>query len=460
MVLSLSQATDVATPAEVREGASVYLDAVPATTFQHDNQAQHRRISLDLREESGFAELRRMDLLWPELSAIEQRAWLDRIDMMLPPCDVDKTELSLLPGGAVALRSPTELLVCDPVEATVFNQAEVKQLRRLLRGRADVTTLFHIGRGVMQHRRMPKQLPPQAVSVVPNAGKLPIRIGFSGPALIQWGHHGAVARPLVEASGLLALAVSLAAAPRTGSGPGLIRGGSVIVAATWRATDVEDRCRLLSVALMEHLSDLVADTVCDELRHDLMEACVDGPESLVARIAKALAVLPTCFTADPDALPGTPPSVWRQAMDYIREAPHPRALLGLDSLIDPLAMIRSLRDSLEHAEVMAFDATGDTVLGGPVALHSDAALFLARKAGPAGRLAVAIPSPISPLDLYALIHEVALVSQARIIAVAPCWGFCHRIGPHGEESGNAGWFGMGVGLDEVDHLLGDFECDA
>jgi hypothetical protein len=191
-----------------------------------------------------------------------------------------------------------------------------------------------------------------------------------------------------------------------------------------------------------------------------MEACAEGPDSLVARVAKALAVLPTCFAADPDALPGAPPVVWRQAMAHIRDAPHPRALLGLDNLIDPLAAIRSLRDSLEHAEVMAFDQDGEIVLGGPVALHSDAALFLARSAGPLGRLGVTIPTPVSPLNLYALTHEVALVSRARIIAVAPGWGFCHRIGPNGKESGNAGWFGMGVGLDEVDDLLGDIELDA
>jgi hypothetical protein len=261
-------------------------------------------------------------------------------------------------------------------------------------------------------------------------------------------------------SGLLALAASLAAAPRTQGGPGLIRGGSVIGADTWQAADVEDRCRLIVVALLEHLSDLVVDTTCDELRCGLMEACAEGPDSLVARVAKALAVLPTCFAADPDALPGAPPAVWHQAMAHIREAPHPRALLGLDNLIDPLVAIRSLRVSLEHAEVMAFDQDGEIVLGGPVPLHSDAALFLARSTGPLGRMGVIIPTPVSPLDLYALTHEVALVSRARIIAVAPGWGFCHRIGPNGEESGNACWFGMGVGLDEVDDLRGDIELDA
>lgn len=454
MVVSLSHAPGAARPAEAMAFALAGLDAFPNTTFQHHNQAADQRIGLDLRTNAGFAELRRMNSLWPELSPAEQRGWLDRTEIMLPPCEIGKTESALLPGGAVALRSPTETLVCDPVEVAVFNQAEVKQLRRLLRGRGDVTTLIHSGDGATLHRRVPKHLPPQAVSIVPNAGRLPFRVGFSGPVVIQWGHHGAVARPLVAVSGLLGLAVSLAAAPRVDAGPGLI------VAEAWQAADAKDRCQLIAVGLMEHLSDLVADTVCDELRFGLMEACVEGPESLAARIAKALAVLPTCFAADRGALPGTPPAVWRRAMAHILDAPHPRALLGLDNLVDPLAAIRSLRDSLEHAEVMAFAEDGDTVLGGPVALHSDAALFLARSAGPLGRLGVTIPAPVSPLELYALTHEIALVSWARIIAVAPAWGFCHRIGSDGEESGNAGWFGMGVGLDEVDDLLGDVELNA
>jgi hypothetical protein len=452
MVMSLSHAPDAVPQPEAVEGASGHLDAIPESTYQRGNQTADQRIRLDFRSNAGFAQLRRMTQEWPELSATEQQAWLDRTDIMLPPCAIGKAEVAILPGGAVALRSPGEMLVCDPVEAAVFNQAEVKQLRRLLRGRSDVTSLLHTANGVTLHQRVPKLLPPQAVSIVPNLGKLPFRLGFSGPGIIQWGHHGAVVRPLVEVSGLLALAVSLAAAPRSGN--------SVIVAEAWQATDAVDRCRLIAVALMEYLSDVVVGTICDDLRFDLMDACCDGPESLAARIAKAVAVLPTCFAADRDALPGTPPPVWRQAMEYIRNAAHPRALLGLDNLIDPLAVTRSLRDGLEHAEVMAFDADGDVVLGGPVALHSDAALFLARTAGPLGRLGVAIPTPISPLDLYALAHEVVLVSRARIIAVAPAWGFCHRIGLNGEESGNAGWFGMGVGLDEVDALLGDTAFDA
>ena len=458
MVVSLSHAPGAARPAEAMAGAAAWLASTPETTFQHDVTAEPQRISLDLRTIEGLTRLRRLNLVWPELSATEQRASLDRTDIMLPPREIGEAGIALLPGGAVALRSPGDIMVCDPVEATVFNQAEVKQLRRLLRGRGDITTLLHAGDGVTLHRRLPKLLPPQAVSIVPNAGRLPFRVGFSGPVLIHWGHHGAVARPLVAVSGVLALAASLAAAPRVDSNP--VSSVAAIVTDTWRAASPEDRRQLVAVGLMEHLSDLVAGTICDELRLALMEACIAGPESLAARIANALAVLPTCFAADPDALPGAPPAVWRKAMAYVREATHPRALLGLDNMLDALAVTRSLRDSLEHAEVMAFDGDGEVVLGGPVALHSDAALFLARTAGPLGRLAVAIPTPVSPLDLYALTHEVALVSRARIIAIAPAWGFCHRVGPDGQEAGNAGWFGMGVGLDEVDDGLGNFDPDA
>jgi hypothetical protein len=189
----------------------VCLDAIPDTPFQHGNQAGRQRTILDLRETAGFAQLQHMNLLWPELAETEQREWLNRTDIMLPSYGIRKTEIGVLPGGAVALRSPTEMLVCDPVEAAVFNQAEVKQLRRLLRGRGDVSTLLHTGDGVALHCRVPKHLPPQAVSIVPNVGKLPFRLGFGGPALIQWGHHGAVARPLIEVSGLLALAARRAA---------------------------------------------------------------------------------------------------------------------------------------------------------------------------------------------------------------------------------------------------------
>jgi hypothetical protein len=398
-----------------------------------------------------------MNPVWRDLPDTERRAWLDSREIVLPPRPIAATGIALLPGGAVALRGPDAILVCDPVEAAIFNQAEVKHLRRVLRPRPDVVTLVHTASGVLLRRRVPTNLPPQAVTIVPNTARLPIRISFNGPILIQWGLHGAVARPLVAAPPLFALAASVAASPQVSKGPGLINRGAVIAPETWQATNAADRCRLIGGAVMEHLSDLVAGMVCDELRLALMDACVDGQESLTARIAKALAVLPTCFTADPASPPGAPPSAWRHAMARIRDSAHPRALLGLENLADPLTATRVLRETIEHAEVMAFDEDGEALPVGPVALHGDAALFLARKAGSYGRLAVIIPVPVSPVDLYALAYDAALMTGGRITAVAPCWGFCHRIGPNGEEAGNAGWFGMGAGLDEVDDIYGDIE---
>jgi hypothetical protein len=363
----------------------------------------------------------------------------------------------LLPGGAVALRGPDAILVSDPVETVVFNQAEVKQLRRVLRNRADVSTLSHTSGGVVLRRRVPKHLPPQAVTLVPNAKRLPVRVPFTGPVLIQWGLHGAVARPLVDAPALLALAISLAPSPRVAGGPGVAHEAPTFAPETWQAVDARDRWQLIATSVQEHVSELLADTVCDELRYALVDACVTGPDSLANRIAKAIAILPTSFVADPASLPISLPEAWRPAMVHIRDLPFPRALLGLDKLPDPVAAIRRLRDIMEQAEIIAFDKDGEVLLGHPVSLHSDAALFMARVAGTRGRVGVAVPVSVSPVELYVLASDVSAMTEGRVIAIAPCWGFCHHVEPDGQEYGNAGWFGMGAGLDETDLVIGDIE---
>jgi hypothetical protein len=457
LVLSVSHVSDVPPLAEMAVESPSWPDATAAF---HDYPAAERPIELDLRGAAGFAQLRQMSEAWRALPEQRRHALLRNREIILPPRAVAESQVVVLPGGTVAVRGPDSMLVCDPVEAAIFNHAEVKHLRRVLRTRPDVSTLLHTANGVMLRQRVPKKLPPQAVTIVPNAARLPIRVSLTGPVLIQWGIHGAVARPLVPAPALMALAVSIAASPQVSRAAGLVHRGPVITSETWQAADAEDRCHLIAAALTDHLSDLVAETVCDELRFALMKAYVDGQESTPARIARSLAVLPTCFVADPASLPSAPPMVWQQAMAHIRGAVHPRVLLGMDRLTDSLAAIRGLRDTLEHAEVMAFDEDGEALPGGPVALHSDAALFQARKAGPRGRLGVAIPTPASPVDLYVLAYEVALLTGGRIIAVAPGWGFCHRVGPDGEETGNAGWFGMGAGLDEVDVVIGDIDLSA
>lgn len=457
MVLSLSQSLDVIDMTQPEPDGFSYQPAASDTSEYRRSPPAGQRIELDLRGHAGFAQLHRINQLWPELDDAGRRAWLDSREIILPPCPIEDKEVALLPGGAIVLRSPDAILVCDPIEVATFGLAEMRHLRRVLRKRQDVSTLMHTPHGVMLLRRVPKQLPPQAVTVVPNASKLPIRISFSGPIMIQWCHNGAVARPFVAAPDLLALAASVAAAPWVDGAPSPGCRGPVITSERWHAVDAEDRWRLAGDAVAERLSALVDDTVCDELRFDLMTACVDGSESLAARIAKALAVLPSCFAADPDSLPGAPPRVWRPAMDHIRSSLHPRSLLGVDELGDPLAAIRALRGLLEYADVIAIARDGTRLPGGAVALHSDAALFVARQAAPHGRLAVMVPTPQSPVELYALCHEAGLLTGGRVIGVAPCWGYCHRIDPEGSESGNAGWFGMGAGLDEADLIVGDID---
>ena len=457
MSLSLSQRFDIGLLIEARDGPPPCPGAKPDQIGHGDTRPIVRPRELDLRVPGGFAQLKRMNLIWPTLSGAERHDWLEGLEVILPPRVDTETGLKLLPGGAVALRGSGPTLVCDPMETVTFSQAEVRHLRRVLRTRADVFTLLHTANGISIRPRVPGHLPPQAVTIVPNPAKLPIRVSFSGPIVIQWCLHGAVARPLVEVTGLLALAVSVAESPRVNDGHDAICPGPLFQSRMWQAMDAKDRWRLIGASLMGHVSDLVAGTVCDDLRRRLMERCASGENNLAARIAQALAVLPSCFALDPELFPGAPPPAWRHAMVQVRGSAHPRTLLGMDRLTDPVTVIRVLRDAMEYAEVMAFDKDGVTLPGGPAALHSDTALFLARTAGSRGRLAVVIPTPASPVDLYVLAENVAYMTGVRVVASAPSWGFCHRVGPGGEEAGNAGWFGMGAGLDEADGVLGDVE---
>ena len=457
----LSQSCALAAPPPARDtGARPCLTAAPDVTARRGGQDINLPFELDLRSHAGFARLRRMNLLWPELPDSKRRAWSRNLEIVLPPRALAARDIALLPGGAVTIRDQNAILVCDPAEANTFNETEAKRLRRVLGVRADVATVSHAGEGIVLTRRVPKSLPPQAVTVVPDASKLPVRTGFTGAVLIQWSTRGAVAWPLVAAPPTFALAASIAATPLAESRPGLVRQASPLAPETWSADDAEARFQLIAPALGEHAVDVIADTVRGDLRDALIGVCVRGSESLAWRIAQGLAMLPSCFLEDPAAIPGSPPASWRQAADHVRDATENLVLLGLDNMFGPVATIRALRDVIEDAEVLAVAGNGDALPGGPVPLHCDTGIFLARQAEEHGRLGLVMPMPASPVDLYTLAHDVAAMTGVRVIAVAPAWGFCHRVAPSGEESGNAGWFGMGAGLDEVDVMFADGERHA
>ena len=404
--------------------------------------------TLDLSTPAALARLRHVALVWSGWAAEDQIAWLRRQDIALPPRLLTESDIAIMPGGAVAIRGPEGIVVCDPVEALSFTESETRRLRTALRRRADAVHLLHTDNGVEEVAQLPKSLPPQAVTIVPEASRLPGRASMTGPALVQWCLGGAVAWPMVAAPAAFALAGSVSAVPVT-------RGDEPVVTEHWHAPDLELRCRLLGPGIAEHASDLLTDEVTDELRHAIVEACLSNRNSLVRRIAIGLAMLPACFHADATLPPGGQPAAWKRGIARVRQAA--QVLLGVENIADPLWAIRVLRNLLEHTDALVFAELGDTLLDEPVSLWEDAALFLGRRTPPNGRIAVIVPVLASPVDLYALASTVATSLRTPVTAVAPCWGFCHRIAPDGTEAGNAAWFGMGAGLDEMDVLIGDID---
>lgn len=118
------------------------------------------------------------------------------------------------------------------------------------------------------------------------------------------------------------------------------------------------------------------------------------------------------------------------------------------------AALRDPRIAKCHGDnpAVIFHETGTSQRGVSAALESDAALFVARWATENGRIGVLLDPRVSPLGLYSLAASLAHATDGAVVVAAPCWGFCHRIG-RDHEAGNAAWFGMGAGLDELDLLL-------
>jgi hypothetical protein len=450
--MSQSQAPAASSPAGMDPGVSSCLTVQPGMTALLDSCDIDQAANLELRTSAGYAQPQTISLFRPDPP--RRRTRQEDIEFILRPRQLTTRDIALLPGGAVTIRGPDAILVCDPAEAISFNATEAHRLHRGLAARVDVSTLSHTAKGIVLSARVPKLLPPQAVTIAPDATKSPIRTPFTGPVLIQWGIRGAVAWPLVTAPAAFAVAASIAASPLVRSGSGLINSISAIASDSWYAEDAEARSRLIAPALAEHLNDTLA---ASDPRLDLMAAFMEGSDGLVRRIGEMLGMLPSCFLPDPAAIPGAPPAAWRHGIAHIFNAADNLALLGLDRMLAPIATIHALRDLIDDAELLAFDDDGAPLPGSPTPLRSDTAMLLARNIAAHGRLGLAIPTPASPVDLYALAHDAAGVTGSQITAIAPCWGFCHRIDTDGEECGNAGWFGMGAGLDEMDVPLADFE---
>jgi hypothetical protein len=425
---------------------------VPAfATWYHEGEDVPPPSRLDFRGSDGLEQFRKVSGIWHNLKPGSQDLWRQQLEIVLPQRKLSGRDIALLPGGAVTLRDPSAILVCEPAEAVSFDEAQTKRLRNAVRARQDATTLMHTRNGVVACARMPNQLPPQAVTVLPNGVRPPLRMTFTGPVMIQWGLRGAVAWPLIAAPAALALAASIAASPvfpeSDPASPGPKLGPE-----KWHAAGAEARSEFIRPALSEHFFGLLGRANVDHSPPAILDACVAFCDTLAERISDGLAMMPSCMLGDPDAIPGAPPASWQQAIELVHASRENVALLRLDQRSGGIASIRALRHRIPSAELFVEPADGGALLGQPMPLHSDAAVFLANKARPFDQLMLAVPLPATPVDLYALAHDAVSATGGEITAFAPCWGFRHRIGPSGDEAGNASWFGMGAGLDEADAL--------
>jgi hypothetical protein len=439
--MSLADVPALARPSEARSRAK------RETPLRSDLQCS-MPIELNLGDPVSIASLREINIGWPRLSFDRRSHWLQNLRVALPIRPVPVGDIALLPGGIVAVRHPNGILLCDPLEAVALRGTEAGQVRRALAGRLGVVTLLHMEDGVILQSQIPETLPPQSASIVLDASMLPGQAACAGPAVIQWYATGATVWPLVPAPPSLALAASVAAAPVAENAP-------PVSPEFWDAADVNTRLHLLATGLVEYLSELLAADLSDDLRFALSELCVGGSDSLASRLADALGAVPACFLGDPSVLPGEPSASWSTGVALLRRARRPLAFVGLETCCEPRRAVTALREAIQDPTATIFHETGDGQRGVTAALGSDAAVFVARWCGRGGRIGVLLEPRESPLGLYTIAASLAQEVGGTVVAAAPCWGFCHRIAGEGGEAGNAAWFGMGAGLDELDMLVSD-----
>jgi hypothetical protein len=405
-------------------------------------------IELNLGDPVSIASLREINIGWPRLSFDRRSHWLQNLRVALPIRPVPVGDIALLPGGIVAVRHPNGILLCDPLEAITLRDKEARRVRRALVGRLGVVTLLHMEDGVILQSQVPETLPPQSASIVLDASRLPGQAACVGPVVIQWFAAGATVWPLVPAPPSLALAASVAVAP-------VAEGTPPLAPEFWDASDANTRLHLLATGLVDYLSELLAADLSDDLRFALADLCVEGSDCLASRLADALGAVPACFLGDPSIVPGEPMASWSTGVAMLRRSRRPLAFVGLETCCEPRRAVNALREAIQDSEAVIFHETRDGQRGVTAALSSDAALFVARWSGQGGRIGVLLEPRQSPIELYAIAVGLAREIGGTVVAAAPCWGFCHRVADDGREAGNAAWFGMGAGLDELDLMVSD-----
>jgi hypothetical protein len=424
-----------------RENCPLLQEALPAW-----DKADH----IDLTEACRNGLLSGVNALWPHLNDTQRAACLQDKRFTLSPVEPVAAGLFLLPGGALALATPEGLLVADPVSAVSFTPAEAKVLNTTVRRRKDALTILHEPQGVVCRVGLPARRAPQCATILAGMQNIAKCGSISGPGLIQWSAGGAIVWALRPAPPIIALALRAGAVE-------LLPDDASLPAELWHAAGSDACADHVTPGLSEMVNDLLSGEVSDDLRHDLLQCCIAGHDSLAASIGAVLSALPSCVQPDPSRPLGTLASHWPNGSALLDAAGPGHALFGIEAMADPVRLIGVLRESFPDAEAVVFLEAGVASRCATAGIDEEAALFVARRAGSDGRIGLILPcGDTAPPDLYVLTDRLAAEGFATVTVSAPDWGFRHCIDRDGREAGNAAWFGMGAGLDDLDVFIA---CD-
>ena len=404
---------------------------------------------IDLGAHDMAMQLARFEAVWTVLPARLRATAIAELRLSVPAPDAHTHGVILLPGGAVALRAGLEgVLVADPHSAAALGRTAAAALRMAVAAAPGTQTLVHLAEGIALRPSLPTALPAQSCSLITDAtvlaAALPAAARWTGRAIVQWRDGGAVAWRLVAAPSVLALAASLSASV-------IEPGARPLASGAWQAVGQAARLEQLAPGLFDRVNDLLVDEVNDTLRYALAERAVTGTDCVADRVIEALRLLPGLFGPDHRQDAGAHLlAAWPRAQAALQGQGTDLAMIGIEGGVagpEGLAALRAVldREGLLFAERPA--AARMVVLGGR------AARTAADRLDEGNRFGVLIAPPSDPAALFALAESVSRRTGVRVVAAAPCWNFYHRLDARTDtEAGNAAWFGMGAGLDELEWL--------
>ncbi|WBV45464.1 hypothetical protein [Pseudoroseomonas cervicalis] len=247
-------------------------------------------VRLDLGTPGGMAMLRQFDARLRRMGEAAQQAAVRALACELPLAE-RVSGLLVLPGGALALRQGTRVLVAEAASALAVQGAALDALRRRLPHLPGLASVVHGPDGLCHRPGLPAAAAAQAMTLLPQAAALapllPAALGWDGPAMLRWCPGGAVAWRMAPAPPELALGASVAGEALPPDGP--------LPAEAWDLPQGDDRFPLFSSGLFAHLDELLGNEVSDRLRYALIACWTDGADSLASRLADAAGLLPAGF---------------------------------------------------------------------------------------------------------------------------------------------------------------------